>query len=128
MFRPSALRGLLSQVTTGNINATILANKSGEYLDYVIKDNNPNINIKNICAIICSIYQSFLKMSVPLQDQLNYLIVDCDAYRLAIQPVGSHLVCVCADSNTGLGIIKLKLNSLSSSLSSLINFTAYSTS
>jgi len=36
------------------------------------------------------------------------------------------LVCICADSNTGLGILKLKLNSLSDSLSSLLNFAVYS--
>ncbi len=125
MLKPSALRKLLSQVTVGSVYATIIANRSGEYLDYVTVNETVQINVKNICAIICSVYQSFQKFSTPLSDNLNYLIVDCDIYRIAIRPVGNHLVCICADSNTGLGILKLKLNSLSDSLSSLINYSAY---
>lgn len=126
MLRPSALKQLLSQVTVGSIHATILANRSGEFLDYAVKSENTDINIKNMCAIICSVYQSYQKFSAPLNDNLNYLIVDCDVYRLAIRPVNSHLVCICADSNTGLGILKLKLNSLSDSLTSLVNLNVYS--
>ena len=129
MLRPSALNQLLSQVTGGSIHATIFANKSGEFLDYVVK-NDANIqqqfNVKNVCAIICSVYQSFQKFSVPLNDSLNYLIVDSDLYRIAVRPVGNHLVIICADSNTGLGILKLKLNSLSDSLSNLLHFAIYS--
>ena len=125
MLRPSVLRQLLSQVTSGSVLATIIANRSGEYLDYVAKNENVDIKIKDICAIICSVYQSFQKFSTPLGDNLNYLIVDCDIYRLAIRPVGNHLVCICADSNTGLGNLKLKLNSLSESLSSLLTFSSY---
>jgi predicted regulator of Ras-like GTPase activity (Roadblock/LC7/MglB family) len=120
MLRPSALKQLLAQVTGGNIHATILATRSGEYLDYAIKPGSTDINIKNMCAIVCSVYQSFQKFSTPLNDNLNYLIIECDIYRLAIRPVNNHLVCICADSNTGLGIIKLKLNSLSERLSSVV--------
>jgi predicted regulator of Ras-like GTPase activity (Roadblock/LC7/MglB family) len=127
MLRPSALRQLLSQVTGGTIQATIFATRSGEFLDYVVKNENPQFNVKNVCAIICSVYQSFQKFSTPLGDNLTYLIVDCDMYRLAIKPVGNnHLVCVCADSNTGLGILKLKINSLTDSLTGLLNFAIYS--
>lgn len=157
MLRPSALRQLLSQVTAGTIQATILATRSGEFLDYVVR-NEPNsglpnnnqqsaassnssssnqlstsqsnqqqpINIKNVCAIICAVYQSYQKLSVALADNLNYLIIDCEMYRLAIRPVGNHLICICADSNTGLGILKLKINSLADSLSSLLGFSVYS--
>ena len=79
MLRPSALRQLLSQVTGGSIQCTILATRSGEYLDYVTKNEQTNtqVNVKNICAIICSVYQSFQKFSTPLSDNLNFLIVDC---------------------------------------------------
>lgn len=126
MLRPSALRQLLNQITQGSVQATILATRSGEYLDYVIKNDNPAINIKNLCAIVCSVYQSYQKLSVPLADNLNYLIIDCDIYRLAIRPVGNHLVCICADSSTGLGILKLKINSLADSLSNLLNYSIYS--
>lgn len=126
MLRPSALRQLLNQITQGSVQATILATRSGEYLDYVIKNDNPAINIKNLCAIVCSVYQSYQKLSVPLADNLNYLIIDCDMYRLAIRPVGNHLVCICADSTTGLGILKLKINSLAESLSNLLNYSIYS--
>lgn len=137
MLRPSALRQLLAQVTVGTIQATILTTRSGEYLDYVLRNdvtnqssvslaqNNP-LNVKNLCAIICSVYQSYQKFSNVISDNLNYLIIDCDLYRLAIRPVGNHLICICADSNTGLGILKLKINSLAESLSSLLNFSIYS--
>jgi hypothetical protein len=118
MLRPSALRQLLSQITVGTIQATILTTRSGEFLDYVVKnEHSTNFNIKNVCAIVCALYQSFHKFSSSIDDDLNYLIVDCDAYRIAIRPVNNHLVCICADSNTGLGILKLKINSLSDSLS-----------
>ena len=140
MLRPSALRQLLSQVTVGSIQATILTTRSGEYLDYVLRSDqhnqsasslnqtqpSPMMNIKNVCAIICSVYQSYQKLSHAFSDNLNYLIIDCDMYRLAIRPVGNHLICICADSNTGLGILKLKINSLADSLSSLLNFAIYS--
>ena len=126
MLRPSALRQLLNQVTQGSVQATILATRSGEYLDYVIKNDNQSINIKNLCAIVCSVYQSYQKLSVSLNDNFNYLIIDCDIYRLAIRPVGNHLICICADSTTGLGILKLKINSLAESLSNLLNYSIYS--
>jgi predicted regulator of Ras-like GTPase activity (Roadblock/LC7/MglB family) len=128
MLRPSALHQLLNQVTGQSIQAVIIATRSGEFLDYVLKNQEAQstLNIKNLCAIICSIYQSYQKFSVSLSDQLNFVIIDCDMYRLAIRPIGNHLVCICADSNTGLGILKLKLSSLSDSLSSLLNFAVYS--
>lgn len=113
-------------MTQGSVQATILATRAGEYLDYVIKNDNQQINIKNMCAIVCSVYQSYQKLSAPLGDSLNYLIIDCDIYRLAIRPVGSHLICICADSSTGLGILKLKINSLAESLSNLLNYSIYS--
>ena len=130
MLRPSALHQLLSQVTGNSIQAIIIATRSGEFLDYVLKNqtDQSTINIKNLCAIICSIYQSYQKFSVSLADNLNFVIIDCDMYRLAIRPIGNNLVCICADSNTGLGILRLKLNSLSDSLSSLLNFAVYSQS
>ncbi len=81
MLRPSALHQLLSQVTGGSIQCTILATRSGELLDCVTKPDNTQINVKNMCAIICSVYQSFQKFSTPLADNLNFLIVDCDIYR-----------------------------------------------
>jgi hypothetical protein len=45
---------LLSQATLGpGCHATIIANRSGEYLDYALKNaDTTDINIKNICAII----------------------------------------------------------------------------
>ena len=122
MLRPSALRQLLSQVTGGTIQATILATRSGEFLDYVVKNENPNFNVKNVCAILCSLFQSYQKFSSSIDDNLNYLIVDSDMYRIAIKPVNNHLICICADSNTGLGILKLKINSLSDSLSKNKNY------
>ena len=64
MLRPSALKQLLAQVTVGSINATIIATRSGEFLDYAVKNDNIDINIKNLCAIICSVYQSFVKSLV----------------------------------------------------------------
>ncbi|CAF1121687.1 unnamed protein product [Brachionus calyciflorus] len=141
MLRPSALRQLLSQGTAGTIQATILTTRSGEYLDYVLRNDLQNqsvsssslnqsqknqINVKSLCAIICSVYQSYQKLSHAFADILNYVIIDCDMYRLAIRPVGNHLICICADSNTGLGILKLKINSLADSLSSILNFAIYS--
>ena len=123
MFRPSALRQLLSQVTTGTIEATIISTRSGEYLDYVAKPNSKLTDIKSVCAIMCSVYQSYQKLDVPLGDNLNFLIIDCDTHRLAIRPVGNNLVCLCADSNTGLGILKLKINSLADSLNKIVNYS-----
>ncbi len=86
-----------------------------------------NIVLIGLCLVLSSVYQSFQKFGTALSDNLNYLIVDCDVYRLAIRPVGAHVVCICADHNTGLGILKLKLNSLSDSLLSLVSLNVYST-
>lgn len=127
MLRPSSLRKLLSQITQDQIQATFIATKSGEFLDYVVNPNvdEKTINIQNLCAIICSIYQSYQRFSVSLADNFNYLILDCDLYRMAIKPVGNHIVCVCADPNIGLGVLKLKLNSLCERLSNLLAVTVY---
>ena len=46
------------------------------------------------------------KFGSQLQENLNHLFVDCDRYRLAIKPVGNHLICICADTNTGFGHIE----------------------
>ena len=123
MLRPSALKNHLAQITGGNIHATMLATRSGEVLDCVVKKETLDFNIKNVCATFCSVYQSFQKLGVPLSDQLNFVFVDCDIYRLAIKPIGPNLLCLCADSNTGLGILKLKLNSLSESFTKLLNYS-----
>jgi predicted regulator of Ras-like GTPase activity (Roadblock/LC7/MglB family) len=65
------------------------------------------------------VFQGFQKLNNPLSDSLNCLIVEVELYRVIVRPVGNHLVCICADSNTGLGILKLKLNSLTESLNRL---------
>jgi predicted regulator of Ras-like GTPase activity (Roadblock/LC7/MglB family) len=121
MLRPSQLRKHLSYITQGQIQATLIATRSGEFLDYVVKNNDEKaVNVKSLCAVICSIYQSYQKFSVSLSDNLNFVILDCDQYRMAIKPVGNHIVCICADANIGLGVLKLKMNSLSENLSNLL--------
>ncbi|CAF0720258.1 unnamed protein product [Brachionus calyciflorus] len=87
-------------ITAGTIQATILTTRSGEYLDYDLRNDLHNqsvsssslnqsqtnqINFKSLCAIICSVYQSYQKLSHAFADNLNYVIIDCDMYRLAIR-------------------------------------------
>ena len=118
MLRPSALRSLLSQVTVGTIQASFLLNRSGEVLDVCIRNEILGLNSKNVGAILCSVFQSYHKFGTSLEEtELNYLFVDCDSFRLAIRPVGPHLICLCADSNTSLGVLKLKIKSLADSFS-----------
>ena len=126
MLRPSNLRKILSHVTQGQIQATLIATRSGEFLDYMVKNNDEKtLNVKSLCAIVCSICQSYQKFSVSLTDELSFVILDCEQYRMSIKPVGNHIVCICADSNIGLGVLKLKMNSLSDQLSNLLNASVY---
>ncbi len=135
MLRPSVLQKLLTHITQGSIQATLIATKSGEILDYVQKSTNNNLtvtsaaekpmNIKSLCAIVCSIFQAYQKLSVSLSDNLNFVIIDCDSYRMAIRPLGNHIVCICADQNIGLGVLKLKMNSLCDNLAQMLSASIY---
>jgi predicted regulator of Ras-like GTPase activity (Roadblock/LC7/MglB family) len=120
MLSPSQLRKHLAHVTQGQIQATLIATKSGEFLDYVVKNNDEKtMNVKSLCAVIVSVFNSYFKFSVSLDDKLNFVILDCDEYRMAIKPVGNFILCICADPNIGLGVLKLKMNGLSDMLSNL---------
>lgn len=117
MLKPKALVEVLQQVTNGGVQSTVLLTKDGALLAYSGFDGK---DAKIIAAMASSIFAAHQRVR-PTQNtmgsgDLNTILLDAEEGKMAIAAVANQLVCMVCKPNVQLGMLKAKVDALSSYL------------
>jgi predicted regulator of Ras-like GTPase activity (Roadblock/LC7/MglB family) len=111
MLKPKAISQVLKQATTGGVKATLLLNSEGSPLAF-ISDSDRDARV--YAAIASNIWSTFEKNGKNLMrdDNLKFLLVECEKGNVAITTVSNMLLCLVAKPEVELGILKAKTDAL----------------
>ncbi|CAF1197343.1 unnamed protein product [Rotaria sordida] len=123
MLKPKALSEVLAQVTNGGIQSTVLLTRDGALLAYSGFEAK---DAKIIAAMASSIFAahqrvrqtpaSTLPQNMVGSGDLNMILLDAEEGKMAIASVATQLVCMVAKTSVQLGMLKAKMDALSSYL------------
>ncbi|CAG8483785.1 6302_t:CDS:2 [Ambispora gerdemannii] len=131
MLKPKVISQVLRQATTGGVKATLLLNSEGSPLAFVSESGDRDARV--YAAIASNVWSTFEKNTRPLTKEnlatgsgsgggtssgngannaLKFLLVECEEGNLAITTVANMLLCLTANPDVALGILKAKTEAL----------------
>lgn len=129
MLKPKALHEVLSQVTNGGIESTVLLTRDGALLASAGSESK---DAKIIAAMASSIFAAHQRTrsssgtsnnlvnptpnNLAGSGDLNMILLDAENGKMAIAAVATQLVCMVSKSTVQLGMLKAKMDALSSYL------------
>ncbi|CAF0820492.1 unnamed protein product [Didymodactylos carnosus] len=121
MLKPKALSDVLAQVTGGGIQSTVLLTRDGALLAYSGFDGGKDAKI--IAAMASSMWGAHQRSRTPStirngvgSGDLNMILLDSEEGKLVISAVANQLLCMVSKPNVELGILKAKMDALTSYL------------
>lgn len=116
MLRAKVLSELLSQANSGGVMSTMLLNNEGSLLAYAGTDVNKDAKITAaVASNIWSAYEKGGRMAFN-NEGLQFMFMECEEGKVAVTKIASALLCMYADTDIGIGMLKLKMEELTKSL------------
>ncbi|XP_003382796.1 PREDICTED: ragulator complex protein LAMTOR2-like [Amphimedon queenslandica] len=111
MLKPKALTRVLEQANTGGIHCTLLLNQEGSLMAFAGKSEKKE---HVTAAIAANIWMSYDKNSnATMEDKpLELIVLQCEDGCVAIKKVANLLLCIYAQKSVGLGLLKVKMETL----------------
>lgn len=112
MLKPKVLSQVLGQANSDGVISTMLLNNEGSLLAYA--GSNVNKDSKITAAVASNIWGAYEKGGKMAfnNEGLKVMFMDCDDGKVAVTKISTVLLCMYADSNVGLGMLKYKMEKL----------------
>ena len=117
MIKSSALSDLLKKVINNGIETVFISRVSGEILCIEGKDSNQTLS-----DIISSMWIEYYQIGeTSLKDEkLNYLLIENDDSYVMTTHLYTYIVCMKANKNIKLGMLKKHLEGLTHNLNKML--------
>ncbi|XP_054167982.1 ragulator complex protein LAMTOR2 homolog [Oppia nitens] len=115
MLKPKTLTHILSEANTSGVECTILLNREGTLLAY---SGFGDRDARMIAAITSSIWLSYEKYGKTglNEDTLQSIMFECQDGNVVAGSVANLLLCLVAKKNVPLGMLQMKIKSLTDHL------------
>ena len=116
MIRSAALSDLLKKVISNGIETVFISRISGEILCIEGKESN-----QTIADLISSMWNEYYQIGEsPLNEEnLNFLIIENDNSNIITTSLFEYIICMKANSNMKLGMVKKNLEGLTQNLNKI---------
>ena len=117
MIKSSALSNLLKKVISNGIETVFISRISGEILCIEGVDSNQTLS-----DLISSMWLGYYQIGEQsLKDEkLNYLVIENDNSNIMTTNLYSYIVCMKANKNIKLGMLRKNLESLTHNLNKML--------
>lgn len=111
LLKPKSLNNILAQANTGGVRCTILLNNEGSLLAHAGSSNTEAITIAALASTIWKNYQRYGNSALH-EDKLKTAVIQSQEANLIVRNLSTVLLCICADHEVPLGMLKCKANSI----------------
>lgn len=120
LLKPKTLNNVLAQANTGGIKCTIILNHEGSLLAHAGGTNNDAITIAALASTIWKNYQRYGNAALQ-EDKLKSATIQTQEANLIVMNVSSVLLCICANHEVPLGMLKCKARKMAEFLEEPLN-------
>lgn len=111
LLKPKSLNNVLAKANTGGVKCTLLLNHEGSLLAHAGGTRNEAVTIAALASTIWKNYQRYGNSALH-EDKLKTAVIQSQEANLIVRNLSTVLLCICANSDVPLGMLKCKANSL----------------
>lgn len=111
LLKPKSLNNVLAQANTNGVRCTLLLNHEGSLLAHAGGSNSDAITIAALASTIWKNYQRYGNSALH-EDRLRSAMIQSQEANLIVRNLSTVLLCICADHDVPLGMLKCKANSI----------------
>lgn len=111
LLKPKSLNNVLAQANTGGVKCTLLLNHEGSLLAHAGGTNNEAITIAALASTIWKNYQRYGNSALQ-EAKLQSAVIQSQDANLIVRNLSTALLCICADQDVPLGMLKWKAKSI----------------
>ncbi|KAJ3188814.1 Ragulator complex protein lamtor2 [Gaertneriomyces sp. JEL0708] len=116
MLKPKVVNQVLHQANTGGIQATLLLTPEGNLVSFA---GGSQKDARIIAAVASNVWSAYERhggiganivgdIDSNIRDDLKTLIVDCDQGKLSVAKASRMLLCLVAERDVEMGLLRLK--------------------
>lgn len=111
LLKPKSLNNVLAQANTGGVKCTLILNHEGSLLAHAGGSNSEAITIAALASTIWKNYQRYGNSALH-EDKLKSALIQSQEANLMVRNLSNVLLCICANNDVPLGMLKCKANSI----------------
>jgi len=111
LLKPKSLNNILAQANTGGVRCLLLLNLQGSLLAHAGGSSTEAITIAALASTIWRNYQRYGNSALH-EDRLKTAVIQSQDANLIVRNFSTVLLCICANADVPLGMLKCKANSI----------------
>lgn len=111
LLKPKSLNNVLAEANTGGVRCTLLLNHEGSLLAHAGGSHNEAITIAALASTLWKNYQRYGNSALH-EDKLKSAVIQSQDANLIVRNLSTVLLCICANQDVPLGMLKRKADSI----------------